>query len=592
MLFVIVGQAQVMEPVKMDVSRNDKQIVFHAKIKKGWHVYSVAPKTESSTMGPTWARLVVDNIDGAELDGELQAVGKEKSVYDDMFGMDVRYFEDSVTFVQKIKVRREGYVIDCALEYGTCDDKQCLPPQQAKYVVNNAQQALDKGTIDERESGDTGFWHYWGIFLAGLVGGLLALLTPCVWPMIPMTVSFFLKRNSTRRQAVKEAVAYGFSIVFIYLFLGIVVTLIFGAAALNNLATNAVANIIFALLLVGFAMSFFGMFELRLPDAWATRLDAQADALSGSRLPFTHYLSIALMALVLVVVSFSCTGPLIGVLLVTIAQTNSLVAPILGMLGFAVALAVPFAIFALFPNWLGHLPKSGHWMNMVKVSLAFVELAFALKFISVADLAYGWGILPRTLFVAIWLVLAIAWAVYLIVTLRSKKALAMKLVLLVLALMFSIYLSRGLVGNIKMKDISAFLPPMEQQLSATHFQDYEAGLCAAKKQKKLVFIDFTGYGCVNCRKMEAAVFTDARIRKILDEQYITITLFVDDRRPLTNSTETVGEHWSKLQQEKFRANAQPYYIVANANMDESSIATRSYDEDVEGFLEFLKIPLQ
>lgn len=578
-------QAQILKPVKFHVMGNDTAIVFQGTIKKGWHVYSVKPQKEDADIGPTWARLTVSHAEGVELVGLLQAVGQEQATFDDMFGMDVRYFEDSVTFIQKIHVLDNGYSIDCMLEYGTCNDEQCLPPQQVDYRHSAVVTTDDTG--EQTES-------LWAVFLAGLIGGLLALLTPCVWPMIPMTVSFFLKRNNARRKAVQEASFYGISIIVIYLLLGIAVTLIFGATALNNLATNAVANIIFAGLLIVFALSFFGLFELRLPNSWANRLDQKADRLGtaqkGGAVALANHLSIALMALVLTIVSFSCTGPLIGVLLVTVAQTGSILAPAIGMFGFAIALAIPFAIFSLFPNWLSTLPKSGSWMMTVKVTLAFIELAFALKFISVADTAYGWGILPRTLFIAIWLALAIALAVYLCLQMRKGKALIMKGILLLLTIAISIYLLWGIIGKSTLKDISAFLPPMEQRLSMTHFNDYDEGLRAAQRQGKPVFIDFTGYGCVNCRKMEAAVFTDAEIRKMLDERYIVITLFVDDRRHSpSDAATTLGDKWSQLQQTKYGANAQPYYIIADAT-GEPLAPPRSYNEDVEMFRQFLSIP--
>lgn len=572
--------AQILEPVKFHVTGDSTRIAFKAKIEKGWHIYSVADSTASAEdgYGPTWATFNIRHIKGASLIGSLLAMGNEQKKYDDMFGMNVCYFEDSVTFVQNIKVTDKNYSIDCYLEYGTCDDTQCLPPTTVDYKYSNATTVNMAATDNQSDN------NLITIFFAGFIGGLLALLTPCVWPMIPMTVSFFLKRNTKKKKAMKEAIIYGLSIIVIYLSLGIAVTLIFGAAALNSLATNATANIIFALLLIIFALSFFGLFELRLPSSWANNLDIEADKLGQehSHKSWAHLLSIFLMALVLVIVSFSCTGPLIGVLLVSVASTGTLLAPTIGMTGFALALALPFALFAMFPNWLNTMPKSGNWMNIVKVALAFIELAFALKFISVADLAYGWGILPRWLFILLWLLIFASMTVYVVYQwLQDKKAKALKIITFAFALTMTIYMTSGFLGN-PLKHVSAFLPPEEETLNANHYNDYEQGLAAAKQQDKPCFIDFTGYGCVNCRKMEAAVFTDAEIKDMLSQKYIVIRLFVDDRR------NDIGKKWSRLQQEKYGANAQPYYIITDAD-GTPLLPARGYDEDVKAFRKFLKL---
>ncbi len=577
---VHICQAQILEPVKFHVTGDSTRIAFKAKIEKGWHIYSVADSTASAEdgYGPTWATLNIRHLKGINLVGSLQTIGDEQKKYDNMFGMDVCYFEDSVTFVQNIKVTDKNYSIDCYLEYGTCDDTQCLPPTIVDYKYSNAT-TINKAATDNQSDN-----NLITIFFAGFIGGLLALLTPCVWPMIPMTVSFFLKRNTKKKKAMKEAIIYGLSIIVIYLSLGIAVTLIFGAAALNSLATNATANIIFALLLIIFALSFFGLFELRLPSSWANNLDIEADKLGQehSHKSLAHLLSIFLMALVLVIVSFSCTGPLIGVLLVSVASTGTLLAPTVGMTGFALALALPFALFAMFPNWLNTMPKSGNWMNIVKVALAFIELAFALKFISVADLAYGWGILPRWLFILLWLLIFASMTVYVVYQwLQDKKAKALKIITFAFALTMTIYMASGFLGN-PLKHVSAFLPPEEETLNANHYNDYEQGLAAAKQQDKPCFIDFTGYGCVNCRKMEAAVFTDAEIKDMLSQKYIVIRLFVDDRR------NDIGKKWSRLQQEKYGANAQPYYIITDAD-GTPLLPARGYDEDVKAFREFLKL---
>ena len=578
--------AQILEPVKFTSSCNGKEVVFKGKIDKGWHVYSICKGEDNG--GPIWATLTVNTAEGVELVGTLRAEGKELTVFDDMFGMDVNYFEDSVTFVQEIKLTKEEYKLDCDLEYGTCNDEQCMPPTKVncKYESASLTQGESAGGTEENSG-------LWAIFIAGLIGGLLALLTPCVWPMIPMTVSFFLKRNKERKKAIKEAITYGLSIVIIYLALGLAVTLIFGAAAMNELATNAIANIFFAVLLIVFALSFFGLFEIKLPDSWGNKIDDMATnrsmaakGKSSMLSTFNSYLSIMLMALVLVVVSFSCTGPLIGVLLVTVAASGELLAPTIGMLGFALALAIPFAIFALFPNWLKAMPKSGSWMNVVKVALAFIELAFALKFISVADMAYGWGILPRTLFIVLWIAIFGAMALYGIYTIvKSRKALVLKLIVTIIGAVITIYLIPGLSGA-PLKQVSAFLPPMEQNLNDHHFEDYYVALEAAKKQGKPIFIDFTGYGCVNCRKMEAAVFTNPEVKRLMEEEYIVVTLYVDDRRE-DSEGRVIGEKWSALQRDKYGANAQPYYVLIDSN--ETILTTpRSYDEDIDAFIEFLQ----
>ena len=579
MMIASTASAQIVNPVTFTVSGDDSEIIFKGKIEKGWHVYSIAPADDAD--GPTWAKLNVRKKEGVELIGNLQPVGNEIRIFDEMFGMDLCYFEDSVTFIQKIKVADDDYTLDCSLEYGACNEEMCIPPSEVEYKVS-------PGTASAEAEGSSSLWE---ILLAGIVGGLLALLTPCVWPMMPMTVSFFLKRNKDKRKAIREAIIYGISIIVIYLLLGIAVTLIFGAAAMNNLATNAIANIFFALLLVVFALSFFGLFELRLPDKWGNRIDDLSLNASKGSGTLSGILSIFLMALVLVIVSFSCTGPLIGVLLVGVAATGDLLAPAVGMFGFALALAVPFAIFAIFPNWLNSMPKSGSWMNIVKVSLAFIELAFALKFLSVADLAYGWGILPRWLFIALWALIFGAMGVYGVITIiKSRKALILKLIVAIFGLVLGVYMITGFFGN-PLKQVSAFLPPMEQSLNENHYEDYYLALKAAEKQGKPVFIDFTGFGCVNCRKMEAAVFTDPEVKRLMEEEYITVTLYVDDKRVAEGETESIGAKWSRLQQDKYGANAQPYYVLIDAY--ENQLAEpRSYDEDINAFIEFLNKGLQ
>ena len=441
------------------------------------------------------------------------------------------------------------------------------------------------------------------IFFAGLIGGFLALLTPCVWPIIPMTVSFFLKRNKERSKAIREAVTYGISIVVIYVVLGLVVTLLFGASALNALSTNAVFNIFFCLLLVVFAASFFGAFEITLPSSWSNKIDAKSENTSG-------LLSIFLMAFTLTLVSFSCTGPIIGFLLVAVSTQGSILAPTIGMLGFAIALAIPFTLFAMFPSLLKSAPKSGGWMNVVKVVLGFIELAFALKFLSVADLAYGWHILDRETFLALWIVIFGLLGVYLLGWLKfphddeGNRTNVPQFFLAMISLAFAIYMIPGLWGA-PLKAISAFAPPMNTQdfnlykaSVEAKYHDYEAGMAAAKAEGKPVIIDFTGFGCVNCRKMEAAVWTDPKVADMLNEKYVLISLYVDDKTPLDEpitvtengqqrTLRTVGDKWSYLQRVKFGANTQPFYVLID-NEGKPLAGSRSYDEDINAYIDYLQ----
>lgn len=448
----------------------------------------------------------------------------------------------------------------------------------------------------------------WKIFLLGLVGGLVALVTPCVWPIIPMTVSFFLHRSEDKKKGIRDAWLYGASIVVIYVTLGLLITALFGASALNNMATNAVFNIFFFLLLVVFAASFFGAFELTLPSSWSSAVDSKAEKTGG-------LIGIFLMAFTLTLVSFSCTGPIIGFLLVEVSTEGCILAPTIGMLGFAIALALPFTLFALFPTWLKNIPKSGGWMNTVKVVLGFVELAFALKFLSVADLAYGWGLLDRETFLALWIALFGLLGLYLLGKIKfphdgdETHVGVPRFFLGWLSLAFAIYMVPGLWGA-PLKAVSAFAPPMKTQdfnLYASkevkpQFMDYEEGMAYAKAQKKPVMIDFTGYGCVNCRKMEAAVWTDDRVASLMTEDYVLIQLYVDEKTALPEpivvndhdqkrKLRTVGDKWSYLQSHKFGANAQPFYVLLDC---EGNPLTKAYgfDENVNHFLSFLRAGLQ
>lgn len=578
--------------------------------------------------------------------GSLKARGKEVKQFDKMFGMEVRYFEQAVTFVQKIRFTQPRYDISCYIEYGACSDAMCLPPSSAELktsgkgievkepaktdtslIAQPQPVTSEKDTVlaSKKDSilANKDLWQpvvkelqafgnkditdteisWWIIFFEGLLGGFLALFTPCVWPIIPMTVSFFLKRNKEQTKAIREATTYGLSIVVIYVLLGLAVTLLFGASALNALSTNAVFNIFFALLLVVFAASFFGAFELTLPAAWTNKIDQKSESTTG-------LLSIFLMAFTLALVSFSCTGPIIGFLLVAVSTQGSILAPTIGMLGFAIALAIPFTLFALFPSLLKSAPKSGGWMNTIKVILGFIELAFALKFLSVADLAYGWHLLDREVFLSIWIAIFGLLGAYLLGWIRfphddeSHRTNVPQFFLALASLAFTVYMIPGLWGA-PCKAISAFTPPMNTQdfnlyggSVEARFTDYEQGMAAAQAEGKPVIIDFTGFGCVNCRKMEAAVWSNPQVADMLNNQYVLISLYVDDKTPLPQPIEiaengqqrtlrTVGDKWSYLQRTKFGANAQPFYVLLD-DKGHPLAPSRSYDEDIAAYLQFMQ----
>lgn len=664
LLVAMFCNAQMADPVKFKShlktgSTAEAEIVFDGKIAHGWHVYS----TNLGSDGPIEASFHVDKKDGVELVGKLTPRGHEISMMDNMFGMKLRFFENSVQFVQKVKFTKPTYTIKAYLEYGACNDEMCMPPTQVNAHFSGKSPAIDgKAAADEKSADDVAetlkaggldssmvkagavdsvaiadsaaapqldnaeVQKLWTpvikelakfdkpvsnsllyIFLAGLVGGFLALFTPCVWPIIPMTVSFFLKRNKDRKKAIREAITYGVSIVVIYVALGLIVSLLFGASALNALSTNAIFNILFCLLLVVFAASFFGAFEITLPSSWSNKIDQKSDETSG-------VLSIFLMAFTLSLVSFSCTGPIIGFLLVAVASEGSIVAPTIGMLGFAVALAIPFALFAMFPTLLKSAPKSGGWMNVLKVVLGFIELAFALKFLSVADLAYGWHILDRETFLALWIAIFSLLGLYLLGIFNfphddeNRRTNVPQFFLALGSLAFAFYMIPGLWGA-PLKAVSAFAPPMNTQdfnlyKNEVHprFKDFEAGMAAARLEGKPVMIDFTGFGCVNCRKMEAAVWTDAKVADMLNNKYVLISLYVDDKTPLpeqitvtdTDGTQrtlrTVGDKWSYLQRHKFGSNTQPMYILLD-NEGKPLTGSRSYDEDINEYMNFLKVGL-
>ena len=655
LLMVLTAMAQMEDPVKFTAEIKtgktaEAEIVFSGRIEAGWHIYS----TDLGSSGPTEASFHVNKADGIELVGKLMPRGNEKSHFDAMFGMNVRYFEGTAQFVQKIRFTKPTYTIDAYLEYGVCSDENCLPPGEvalkksgkspavaaatepaaadvaeaaAPVVADSTMAPADSAVAPVTASTETLWWQpvteqlealdseanianhsLWYIFIVGFIGGLLALVMPCIWPIIPMTISFFLKRaKDDRRKGIKDAMTYGLSIVVIYLGLGLLITAIFGPSKLNELSTSAVFNVILFLLLLVFAFSFFGWFEIKLPDRWANAVDSKASSTTG-------LISIFLMAFTLVLVSFSCTAPIIGLLLVQTVTTGDWLAPTIGMLGFALALALPFTLFALFPSWLKSAPRSGSWMTTIKVVLGFVELAFSLKFLSVADLAYGWHLLDREVFLSLWIVIFGAMGLYLIGKLKFQedavggeidKPMPVPCIMAGLcAIAFAIYMVPGLWGA-PCKAISAFAPPLNTQdfnlntkTVEAHYHSYEEGMAAAKAQGKPVLIDFTGFGCVNCRKMEAAVWTDPTVADMLNNQYVLISLYVDDKTPLAEPVEvslngqqrtlrTVGDKWSYLQASKFGANAQPYYIAID-NDGRPLNHAYGFKEDVAAYIDYLQ----
>ena len=670
LLAVTAAQAQVKFSVSTKrVSPTEIDVVFTGNIASGWHVYG----TDIAPGGPTAATFGTDVLKGAKLKGALRAGAGLKRKQDPIFDMPVSYFEHTAQFTQRIELTEKQYEVKGYLRYGACNDENCLPPTTVEMSAKGADgpekaaaeaapataekqteteaeakelvpamtdtatavlsetaaapaqaqtAALDSATIRQLWTPVTDKLQALGeshgaagkglllIFGLGFLGGLLALVTPCVWPIIPMTVSFFLKRNNDRAKGIRDALTYGASIVVIYVLLGLVITTLFGASALNDLSTNAFFNIAFFLMLVLFGASFLGGFEIQLPTSWGNAIDAKASNTTG-------LLSIFLMAFTLALVSFSCTGPIIGFLLVEVSTSGGgQLAPTVGMLGFAVALALPFTLFALFPALLKKTTRGGSWMNKVKVTLGFVELAFALKFFSVADLAYGWHLLDREVFLALWIALFALLALYLFGFVKfphddaDERGTSVPAFFVGIAsLAFAIYMVPGLWGA-PVKAVSAFAPPMNTQdfnlnphtTVEPKFKDYEAGMAYARSVGKPVLIDFTGFGCVNCRKMEAAVWTDNRVRNHIDKDYVLISLYVDDKTPLPETIEvqengkttklrTVGDRWSYLQRTKFGANAQPFYVLLDGNGDPLT-ASRSYDENVGAYLQFLQTGLK
>lgn len=668
-IMALTVQAQILQPAKWKINLNDsgsaeKEIVFTATLEKGWHLYD----QDLPEGGPVSTSFTFETLKGAELVGKPVPSVKPTVVYDEQFAMNLRWFPGTVSFTQKIKVTEPTkFKVEGEVEFMVCNDETCLPPDRVSFTfdkkniqmttaenktpdadtsdstveqpevnqttentaetttpeINKNTQASSNNTAKNKLTDDASLWtpvidqlkafgdttvsatdtSWLFIFFAGFLGGLIALLTPCVWPMIPMTVSFFLKRTKDRKKAIRDAITYGLSIIIIYLVMGLLITGIFGASALNDLSTNAIFNIIFFLLLVVFAISFFGAFELVLPSSWTNKLDTKADSTTG-------IISIFFMAFTLVLVSFSCTGPIIGTLLVQAASMGTAVGPAIGMFGFALALSIPFSLFAIFPNMLQSMPKSGGWLNSVKVVLGFLELALALKFLSVADLAYGWRILDREVFIVLWIVIFILLGLYLLGKIKFSHDSDVKFVsvprlfMAIISFAFAVYMVPGLWGA-PLKAISAFAPPLYTQdfnlyKSEVHaaFDDYETGMAYAKKVNKPVMIDFSGFGCVNCRKMEAAVWTDPKVKQLLENDYVLITLMVDDKTKLshpitieehgkTRTLKTIGDKWSYLQRSKFGANAQPFYILLN-DKGEPLGPSYAFNEDVSQYIQFLQ----
>jgi len=625
------------------------RLVMKATIAPGFHLY--APENPAGGSQPLEFYI---SPKGCKLDGKPVANKKYTKEYDDVFMVDQYFFSNSVTFTQKLKPTAEKFSVEAEVKGQTCNDGGCYPVYASKTLSGTAkvdpaakeevedpteavaaptdslQAAVDSlkpeaalaGSADDKswwnnveaemkalEENPSGQNHsIWYIFIAGFIGGLIALMTPCVWPMIPMTVSFFLKQNKDRSKAIRSGIIYGLSIIVIYLALGIAVTAIFGASALNELATSALFNIIFFLLLVLFAFSFMGGFELTLPSKWTNKIDSKVDSTSG-------YLSIFFMAFTLVLVSFSCTGPIIGTLLVEAAATSNFISPAVGMGAFALALALPFTLFAIFPSWLKSMPKSGGWLNTVKVVLGFLELALALKFLSVADLAYGWRILDREVFLSLWIVIFAMLGIYLWGKIRFphddkvEKVGITRFILGVISMAFAVYMLPGLWGA-PLKSTSAFAPPLTTQDFSLYdgevhakTMDFDEAIRMGKTTGKPVLVDFSGYGCVNCRKMEAAVLTNPEIKASIDNDFVMVTLMVDDKKalpqPITvkekdgqeRTLRTYGDKWSYLQRTKFGANAQPYYVILDGDARPLNFAF-PYEEDVPKFQKFLKTGLE
>ncbi|OBQ55596.1 thioredoxin family protein [Tamlana sp. s12] len=644
-LFTMLGQAQIFNPVKWStsvekLSDTEYKLISKATIEKGWHLYSQnVPEN-----GPVPTSFIYDDANG-----QFKIIGntteeKGHTINDPVFEMEITFFEDTAVFEQKIAVVGDEKTINGFVEYMVCDDTRCLPPTEVDLPFNleesNAAAAVSTSENAEADSNPTegnttklpakkSEKTLWGIFFIAFFSGFAALLTPCVFPMIPMTVSFFTKQSKNKAAGIRNAVIYGLSIIVIYVLLGILVSLIFGADALNALSTNVWFNIIFFLLLLVFAASFLGAFEIMLPNSWANKVDSQADR--------GGLIGIFFMALALAIVSFSCTGPIVGTLLVQAAAGGSQIGPIVGMLGFSFAIALPFALFAAFPGWLNSLPKSGGWLNTVKVVLGFLELALAFKFLSNADLVLQLHWLEREVFIAIWIAVFGALAFYLFGKIQLPHDSPIthisvgRLSLALITLSFTIYMIPGLWGA-PLNLISAFPPPQHYsespygvgytQLGSSNvpgghhdevpegahlmpphnilaFDDYDKGLAYAKKVGKPVMLDFTGHACVNCRKMEQNVWVKPNILSILKNDVILISLYVDDKRKLEDDEivdsklkpgkqlKYIGQKWSELQTIKYKTNSQPFYVLMGHD-EENLIEPVAYTPDADEYYNWLK----
>ncbi|MFI3240353.1 MAG: cytochrome c biogenesis protein CcdA [Bacteroidales bacterium] len=629
-LITISAFSQIATPIRWEtqiktINDSDAEIIFNATIQDGWHLYS----TKLPDVGITATNIEYSTLTGVKLIGELSSnATTTTTVYDNNFQADLSWWSNQVTLSQTIQILSPDYSIAGEITFMACNDNACTPPSKQGFsfgtpqiaTTDNSFTTFNFGTAPTDNSTANKYWQPVNatensttenptnikgllyILLGGFLGGLLALLTPCVWPMIPLTVSFFLKSSKSKSKSISDAILYGVSIIVIYLLIGLSITMIFGASSLNALSTNAIFNIIFFLLLVVFAISFFGAFDIKLPDSWSNAMDSRAEKTTG-------LISIFFMAFTLALVSFSCTGPIIGTLLVQAASMGSILAPAIGMFGFAAALALPFTLFAIFPSWLKELPRSGGWLNSVKVVLGFIELALSLKFLSVADLAYGWGILDREIFISLWVVIFALLGAYLLGLIRfsgdgkSESVGIVKLFAAIISLSFSVYLIPGLWGA-PLKGVSAFLPPIYTQdfningnTTLTEYHDYEQGMEVAAREGQPVLVDFSGYGCVNCRKMEAAVIDSDQIKDKIANNLVMIKLMVDDKRELPEAMQvtengrnvtlrTYGDKWSYLQRYKFRANSQPYYVILN-NSGELISGPTYYDENINNFMKFL-----
>lgn len=609
-------------------------IRWTADIDAGWHIYGMEMPDVGDAPTPEPTSFVIEPAQGFETVGKVEPSVPAAIHFDETLKLKLPWWEGRVSFTQKYRLTDgvKGFTLHGTINYMACTEKACTPPAREKFELTYGTPAVTADTAaskdvpreirpdaDDATHAEAEIWapvtmpaaadaqsapehsSWWALLLWGFAGGLVALLTPCVWPMIPMTMSFFLKKGKSRRRAIADAVTYGVSIIVIYLALGLALTAIFGAGKLNEIATSAVFNVIFFLLLVVFAISFFGAFDIKLPARWSNAVDSKAEKTTG-------LLSIFFMAFTLVLVSFSCTGPIIGTLLVEAASEASILGPALGMGGFALGLALPFGLFAFFPSLIKELPRSGSWLNTVKVVLGFIELILSLKFLSVADLAYGWRILDREVFLAVWIVLFVLLGMYLLGKLRfshdapQEHTGVFRFFLAVGSLAFAVYLLPGLWGA-PLKAVSAFAPPLTTQDfnlyggTFREFHDYDEGMRYAADNDLPVLLDFSGYACVNCRKMEGAVFDTPGVRSILEKDYVLIKLMVDDKTPLakpetvqeygqTVTLETVGDKWSYLQRHKFGINSQPYYVA----LDQAGLPlaeARAYDENVEEFTGWL-----